>query len=68
MTANVNVSAIGYLFHNKDEQLPAIIPPIEKQEECTSFVAHVDKSKMEIRKSLDEEQVLFDGLMQQYFG
>ena len=28
----------------------------------------IDKSKSVIQKSLDETQLLFDGLMQEYFG
>lgn len=43
-------------------------PPIEKQKEFATFVAQVDKSKIAVQKSLDETQLLFDSLMQQYFG
>ncbi|MEG1726239.1 MAG: type I site-specific deoxyribonuclease, partial [Anaerovoracaceae bacterium] len=32
------------------------------------FVHQVDKSKVVVQKSLDEAQLLFDSLMQQYFG
>ena len=42
--------------------------PIELQNEFALFVKRVDKSKAVIRKSLDETQLLFDSLMQQYFG
>lgn len=45
-----------------------IKPPIEKQREFYSFVKQVDKSKAVVKKSLDEVQLLFDSLMQQYFG
>ena len=45
-----------------------IIPPMSIQQEFIGFVAQVDKSKAVIRKSLDETQLLFDSLMQQYFG
>ena len=44
------------------------VPPIKLQREFASFVAQVDKSKAEVQKSLDEAQLLFDSLMQQYFG
>ena len=50
------------------ETMPLIIPPIEKQDEFASFRAQVDKSKAVIQKSLEEAQLLFDSLMQQYFG
>ena len=33
-----------------------------------AFVAQTDKSKAAIQKSLDETQLLFDSLMQKYFG
>lgn len=44
------------------------LPPIELQNDFVAFVAHVDKSKSVIQKSLDETKLLFDSLMQQYFG
>lgn len=49
-------------------KLKFIIPPKEKQEEFERFVTQTDKSKVVIQKALDEAQVLFDSLMQQYFG
>lgn len=45
-----------------------ILPPLELQKEFVSFVAQVDKSKATVQKALDETQLLFDSLMQQYFG
>ena len=33
-----------------------------------SLVNEVDKSKDAIQKSLDETQILYDSLMQKYFG
>ncbi|TDP56365.1 restriction endonuclease subunit S [Aminicella lysinilytica] len=45
-----------------------IVPPIEMQNEFEAFVNQVDKSKAKIQKSLDETQLLFDSLMQKYFG
>lgn len=45
-----------------------ILPPIEKQKEFYAFVKQHDKSKAAIQKSLDEAQLLFDSLMQKYFG
>ena len=48
--------------------LPVLVPPIRKQEEYASFVQQVDKSKAALQKALDEAQLLFDSLMQQFFG
>lgn len=44
------------------------IPPIELQNQFADFVASIDKSKSKIQKSLEETQLLFDSLMQKYFG
>ena len=43
-------------------------PPLELQNQFADFVASVDKSKSKIQKSLEETQLLFDSLMQKYFG
>lgn len=44
------------------------IPPINLQDRFVGFYEQVDKSKAVIQKALDETQLLFDSLMQQYFG
>ena len=44
------------------------LPPMELQKEFVSFVEQSDKSKVAIQKALDETQLLFDSLMQKYFG
>ena len=43
-------------------------PPIELQNQFATFVAQVDKSKFAVQKSLEKTQLLFDSLMQEYFG
>ena len=43
-------------------------PPLDLQNEFANFVQQVDKSKVAVQKALDETQLLFDSLMQQYFG
>lgn len=45
-----------------------LLPPIKLQNQFAAFVHQVDKSKVAVQKSLDEAQLLFDSLMQQYFG
>ena len=45
-----------------------IMPPVEQQQGFTAFIKQVDKSKVAVQKSLDEAQLLFDSLMQEYFG
>lgn len=44
------------------------IPPMELQEQFAEFVNQTDKSKVAVQKALDEAQLLFDSLMQKYFG
>ena len=44
------------------------LPPIELQNKFADFVKQVDKSKVELQKSIDETQLLFDSLMDKYFG
>ena len=44
------------------------LPPMELQSQFANFVKRVDKSKVVVQKSLDETQMLFDSLMQEYFG
>ena len=43
-------------------------PNIEAQNRFEVFVKQVDKSKVAVQKSLEQTQILFDSLMQQYFG
>ena len=45
-----------------------MLPPLSLQNQFAAFVAEVDKSKVEVQKALDQTQLLFDSLMQQYFG
>jgi len=42
--------------------------PVELQDEFADFVKQVDKSKVVVQKALAETQVLFDSLLQEYFG
>ncbi len=50
------------------ENLQIILPPDEVQREFMTFVVQVDKSKAVVQAALDEAQLLFDSLMQEYFG
>lgn len=45
-----------------------LVPPLDKQIEYVSFVEQTDKSKFVIQQALDKAQLLFDSLMQKYFG
>ena len=48
--------------------LEIILPPLEIQEQFAAFVEQIDKSKAAVQKALDQTQLLFDCLMQEYFG
>ena len=50
------------------EKIKIPIAPIEQQNQFAAFVEQTNKSKVAVQKSLDEAQVLFDSLMQEYFG
>ena len=53
---------------NMIKSFQVLVPPIELQKEYVDFVHQVDKSKVVVQKALDETQILFNSLMQQYFG
>lgn len=57
---NLNQQILGTLI------IP--VPPIELQNQFADFVKQVDKSRVAVQKALDETQLLFDSLMQEYFG
>ena len=44
------------------------LPNINKQKEFAAFVAQIDKSKVAVQAALDKTQLLFDSLLQKYFG
>ena len=48
--------------------LSILLPSIDKQIEYERFVEQVDKSKSVIQQLLEETHLLFDSLMQEYFG
>ena len=62
----------GANIQNLNQQILASLdiplPPIALQKQFADFITRTDKSKAAVQKSLDETQVLFDSLMQKYFG
>ena len=61
-------STVAYLSIAMLKKLQVMVPNKALQEQFAAFVEQVDKSKVTIQKALDETQLLFDGLMQKYFG
>lgn len=44
------------------------LPSLEEQKSFVEFAEQLDKSKVAVQKALDETQMLFDSLMQEYFN
>lgn len=67
---SVCVGGIDKRQLNKEhiENFPIICPPDEMINAYVQFVEQVEKSKVVVQKALDEAQLLFDSLMQKYFG
>ena len=61
-------SSVPQINNKNIAPLEICLPPMELQREFAAFVKQIDKSKSVIHKSLDETQLLFDSLMQKYFG
>ena len=68
MTKNSGGGTIKHIYITKVDKMLVMIPSINQQKEFIKFVEQVDKSKVAVQKSLDEAQLLFDSLMQKYFG
>ena len=64
-----NQSAVkAGLNFNSINSLKIMVPPLAEQNRFIDFIEQVNKSKAVVQKSLDETQMLFDSLMQKYFG
>ena len=65
---NMGGAAITRLTIAKIKEIKVIVPPIDLQNQFADFVRQVDKSREEVKKSLEKTQQLYDSLMQEYFG
>ena len=63
----INMALKGILSKSQLSSIEFPFPPLALPDQFASFVTQVDKSKSAVQKSLDEAQLLFDSLMQQYF-
>ena len=61
-------STVAYLSIAMLKKLQIMIPSRDVQEQFAAFVEQTDKSKAAVKKAMDEAQLLFDSLMQKYFG
>ena len=60
--------AVKHLHLGVIADTDVIVPPMDEQEQFAKFVKQINKSKVAVQKALDETQLLFDSLMQKYFG
>lgn len=49
-------------------ELEFIVPPLNEQNQFAYFVEQIDKSKLNVQKSLEQLEMLKNALMQKYFG
>ena len=61
-------STIPDLNHGQFYAISIYEPPIELQNKFATFVEQTDKSKLEIKQSLEKMELLKKALMQKYFG
>lgn len=66
----LNIGDGGFAMASKGfiSELPVPVVDLSLQEQFSAFVEQIDKSKVAVQKALDEAQLLFDSLMQKYFG
>lgn len=65
---NVTGSLVPHISAKDIRSFPIMLPSIELQEQFSTFVEQTKKSKVAIQAALDKTQLLFDSLMQKYFG
>jgi type I restriction enzyme S subunit len=67
-----NIASVGstraYIGITAQQELPLLIPALDRQREYAAFVVQTDKSKLAIQQSLDKLELLKKSLMQEYFG
>ena len=68
LVEELNMPLKGILSKSKLGEKTFILPPMDQQNAFAAFVAQIDKSKVVVQKALEEAQLLFDSLMQEYFG
>ena len=68
INSSKTMSSQANLFQGKIRKLKGFLPPTELQQQFADFVRQVDKSREEVKKSLEKTQQLYDSLMQEYFG
>ena len=65
---NVTGSLVPHISHKDIKSYPIIVPPIELQNEFSTFSQKARSQKLTIQQSLDTLEALKKSLMQEYFG
>ncbi len=66
--ANIKGIGVPNLHLSEIRKTKILLPPLSLQQQFSTFVAQVDKSKLVVQKSLEELETLKKSLMQEYFG
>ena len=61
-------STIPDLNHGEFYKIRVFEPPFDLQRQFNDFKRQVDKSKVAVQRALEKTQLLFDSMMQDYFG
>ena len=68
LTEMSNAPVVPIINKSQFSAMEISVVPKPEQDDFASFVSLVDKSKVVVQKALDEAQLLFNSLLQQYFG
>lgn len=68
ISKTLGITTVAHFTIKAAKNINMRCPDIELQNEFANFVAQVDKSKSAVQAALDKTQLLFDSLMQEYFG
>ncbi len=63
-----NASTVAHVNVKDVKRFKIPLPSLDMQKEFAAFASQIAKTKSVIQKSMDETQLLFDSLMQEYFG
>ena len=61
-------STVAYLSIAMLKKIQVPLPPLALQNEFAAFIEQLDKSKFTIRRSLEKLEMLYQALLQEYFG
>ncbi|MDO4472027.1 MAG: restriction endonuclease subunit S [Bacillota bacterium] len=64
----VGTTSVNQITSKMLNNYEVIQPTLEQENDFAMFCEQVDKSKVVVQEALDKAQLLFDSLMQEYFG